>query len=127
MAGGVTAKTRTKVNFNRDAVYRCLDIDPRANEYVRAKAEEIKRVAIAYFESVQVSDNEWRLSETTPPKYVASFKLRRIKTVRAFKWRVINDDPGALFVEYGAHAGGRTFVLRYKPMTRALDIVAASS
>lgn len=117
----------SRVNISKAAIYRCLETDPRADEYVHAKAEEIKHTAQAVFISRQRDDNEWRLSETTPPKYLASFKLRRIKTVRAFKWRLINDDPGAIFVEYGAHAGGRTFVLRYKPMTTALGIAAGGA
>lgn len=107
---------------------KVTDRDPRLSMLMSAKCEEIIQLAKGHFLVVQRSDNEWRLSETTPPKYIDSFKkvkFRRgfVKGKPGFKWRVVNVDPAAVWVEYGAHAGGKTPVLGYRPLTVALSAV----
>lgn len=93
---------------------------PRYVEYARDKAEDLERVAISTFNARQRRDNEARTSETTPPKYVESFEIHQdgLTTI------LTNQDPAAMWVEFGAHAGGETPVLKYKPMTTALEVVA---
>lgn len=91
--------------------------DPRSHKFVRRVYTNWKRAALLEFNRRQRLDNEWRTSETTPPKYVNSFELS--KGVR--KWHFKNTDPGALLVEFGALAGGNTRVLGYSPMRKALD------
>lgn len=96
---------------------------PKYKSYSFRVATKIKGAAIFVFESQQRKDNEWRLSNTTPPKYVASFRLEWRGLTSS--WRVINDDPGWNWVEYGTHpGGGSTFIMRYRPLGRGLDIVA---
>lgn len=124
--GAVTVKVRkSKFNLHPERLWLVLHTDPRMDAYGHRVATEIKDAAIAVFSSSQRWDNEWRLSETTPPKYIKSFKIAKLKRIRGLAWKVVNDDPGAVFVEFGAHAGGQAFVLRYRPLARAIDIVAA--
>lgn len=99
---------------------------PRLNLMLRSRAAEIVHVAKGIFMAEQRKDNEFRTSETTPPKYIGSFKLRRVLKARnGYAWHAVNDDPAWSWVEYGAHAGGETFVLKYRPLSRGLDVVAA--
>jgi hypothetical protein len=100
-----------------------LATDPRADELVKSKAVEVMEAAKAVFLARQRSDNEERKSEFTPPKYISSFEVNKISRLRGLAWEVRNTDPGATLVEYGAQAGGRTYVLRYKPLTVGLEIV----
>ncbi len=107
---------------------RIIRTDPRTELMCRAAAADVIDQAKHVFELAQRHDNEARTSEFTPPKYALSFRLRKIRAAKhGFAWQATNDDPGAMLVEYGAHAGGRTFVLRYKPLTRGLDIVATKN
>ena len=106
------------------ALNTILQTDPRADAYVKSRARLITLAAAADFERQQVQRNEWRISETTPPKYIKSFGLRKIHRAIGLLWQAYNDDPAAMWVEYGAQAGGVTYVLRYKPLTHGLDIVA---
>jgi hypothetical protein len=92
---------------------------------LRDRAETANRFARAAFVAKQVSTNEGRLSATTPPKYMLSFRTERVKRARSLSWIAKNTDPAAAWVEYGAHAGGRTFVLRYRPYGTALRIMGA--
>ncbi len=89
--------------------------------YARGKAIEVTEVAKSVFNRRQRRDNEDRTSETTPPKYVESFYVER----RGNFWVAGNEDPAALWVEFGAHAGGETPVLKYRPITTAIEILAA--
>ena len=114
-----------KVTIDEDALWRVIETDPRAAAAIRHIAEEIQAAAILVFVKSQRWDNEDRTSETTPPKYLKSFSNKRLKRIRGLAWEVRNSDPSAVWVEFGAHAGGNTFVLRYRPLGRGLDIVAA--
>lgn len=103
-----------------------LKTDPRADLVTKAAAEKIVAAALADFNRQERHDNEWRTSEFTPPKYAESFGIRRVHSEHGVKYEAYNDDPGAILVEYGAHAGGRTFVLRYKPLTHGLEITGTA-
>ena len=107
------------------ALHRIAADSPRLDALVAEKAREGVRLAKEAFELAQRHDNEfrtWRLSETTPPKYIGSFFTRRISNgVHQYG----NDDPGWVWVEYGAHAGGETEVLDYRPLGKSLDALAA--
>lgn len=105
------------------AVAKILKSDPRADALVRGKANEVVAFAKVDFERQQRHDNESRTSEFTPPKYIESFGVRRIESDHGVKYEAFNDDPGATLVEYGAHAGGEHFVLRYKPLTHGLNAI----
>lgn len=97
------------------------------NTLLRDNAREIVIKAQAIFTSRNRKDNEWRTSETTPPKYISSFAIERINTINGFSWAAKNTDPAAAWVEYGAHAGGRTFVLRYFPLKLAVQAQGATN
>lgn len=107
------------------ALQKIIETDPRCSEFVKHKAQMIVDAAKAVFNAQQRHDNEERTSENTPPKYIESFFLRKVRRPKGFSWQAVNGDPGWHFVEYGAHAGGQTFVLRYRPLGRALDIVGS--
>lgn len=110
----------TKIKIDRFALERVVSLDPRADKYMKRQVEGINKRARTIFLSIQRNDNEWRISETTPPKYAASFKTRKLMRGRQAYWQAYNDDPASPWVEYGARAGGRTPVLGYKPYSKAL-------
>lgn len=96
-----------------------LRTSPGVQQYAEEVCDDIISEAKAVFIAKEKKGNEELTSETSPPKYLASFGKRREED----RWVVYNDDPGAVFVEFGAHAGGKTPVLKYAPMRTALDIV----
>lgn len=98
-----------------------VDTSPRLNAILSGNAHGIASKAHAVFQARQRVDNEWRTSETTPPKYIFSFRVDRITfSGGVYTWVARNVDPAAAWVEYGAHAGGRTAVLRYHPFQIAV-------
>lgn len=111
------------MRINPFKLHLVIKKDPRYMVYSRSIAARIEKTAMVIFEIQNHKDNEAATSEFTPPKYIASFRLDWHANTAS--WRVVNDDPGWFLVEWGAHAGGKTRVLRYRPLSRALDIVAA--
>jgi hypothetical protein len=93
---------------------------PQLHHLVYDRLDEIEAEAKRIFSLRRKLDGH-NDSETSPPSYVMSFRKRRM----AKSWRLLNIDPGAMWVEFGAHAGGKEFVLGYRPMGIALDVVAA--
>lgn len=108
------------------AIELIVKTDPRASALVEAKAVEVMEAAKLDFDRQQRHDNEWRLSETTPPKYIESFGVREVENPDGVSFQAYNDDPAAHLVEYGAHAGGRTPVLRYHPLLHGLEEVGGT-
>lgn len=77
--------------------------------------------AIALYESV---DKE----EDTPPiLYSAHFGIRVVARALVEAIQVYNDDPTAEWVEFGAHAGGKTRVLRYRIFGHTADAMEAEA
>lgn len=54
-------------------------------------------------------------------EYFFSFEVKH-QDGRVF---VVNTDDTWFWVEFGAHAGGKTEILGYAPMRRALDVLAS--
>lgn len=110
-----------EIHISRTGFLAAAVASPGYRAFALAKANELKEAAEQVFKMSQRSDNEDRESETTPPKYLQSWNI----TVDAdgVVW-LINEDPAAAWVEFGARAGGRTPVLKYRPLGRALEIVA---
>lgn len=107
------------------AALRSVANDSRPlNVMVSRKAHDINRAAATAFRTRQIISNEMDMSQTTPPKYIREFRVRKIQRAKSYSWIALNEDPAAEWVEYGAHAGGRTLVLRYRPYTIALEKVA---
>lgn len=117
---------RARVDVDRRDLKNLADRSPVLDAMLREHAQEIMNKAKAVFRSRQIASNEWRRSETTPPKYLQSFHIERIRDINGFSWIVVNDDPAAAWVEWGAHAGGRTAVLGYRPLRTALLAQALS-
>lgn len=109
---------RLNIDYNKMDAY--LSESPRLNHYVRSMAMEINARAAAHFILFNIKTNEGRVSETTPPKYAASFVVRKIDRARRVAYEARNNDRAAAWVEYGAHAGGVTLVLKYSPYRVAL-------
>lgn len=107
------------------AIAGICDRSPELDKMLRMRCLDIIREAKLIFRIQERHDNEWRTSETTPPKYLESFKIRRIrrKLRTGPAYAAVNSDPGAIWVEFGAHAGGETPVLKYRPLGRALIVV----
>jgi hypothetical protein len=105
------------------------------SKLLRAKAEEINTEAAAIFESEKVKTEKARRRHDSRvsslrglTRYAASFKTKRVRTDvsrKSYAWLALNDDREAFWVEVGAHAGGKTQVLKYRCFGRALDIVKA--
>lgn len=115
-------------HIDRAKLHEVVVTSDELNRYTRDKARALVRLARAHFNSKQVATNEWRTSETTPPKYVRSFSIAKVaRARRGYAWEARNNDPAATWVEYGAHAGGKTLVLRYYPFTTAIKTLGAFS
>lgn len=114
---------QVKITLNRTAVEHAVNSSTDLDQLLSRTAHRIVEAAKADFLRQNRGDNELRTSETTPPKYMASFYVEKFKTG---EWRAGNKDPAWKMVEFGAHAGGNpnNFVLRYRPLGHALDIVA---
>lgn len=110
------------VRINAAAVRTAAVKTSGYHSYAVSRAEALKDAAEAVFKAQEETHNQGRTSETTPPKYLRSWKIER----EGDDVFLTNEDPAAMWVEFGAHAGGETPVLRYKPLTRALEIVANS-
>lgn len=110
-----------RVRINNAAMRTAAVTSSGYHSYARSKAKELEKVAKEVFNAEQVKNNQGRTSETTPPKYLESFEIDNEKSVYFLR----NTDRSAMWVEFGAHAGGETYVLEYRPLTRALEIVAS--
>lgn len=89
------------------------------NTYARSVARKLKYAAIASY--VRRAKGDGRFSETSPPRYLSSWRISGSRGT----WVLANVDPGALWVEFGAHAGGVVEVLKYRPLGTAIDIVSS--
>lgn len=112
------------VNMDGSKLEEMMWESRKLNDLLQDKAQEINEGAAIVFIAEELKNNEFRVSETTPPKYLLSFSTRRkLLNNGRYAWLAYNDDPAAVWVETGAHAGGKNFVLKYRPYGRALDIL----
>jgi hypothetical protein len=98
------------------------------SKILKAKAEEINKEAASIFVSEEVkTEKARRRHDPRLTKYVESFKLKRVRTItdnrKSYAWLALNDDRQAFWVEVGAHAGGKTLILKYRCFGRAVDIL----
>lgn len=82
---------------------------------LEAKGHEAIFVAQSIFEASS------RHEDTPPVFYNRSFKLRHVRRALIKAVQVVNDDRTAEWVEFGAHAGGETPVLKYRILGRTFD------
>lgn len=93
---------------------------PKYSKYAKEQAGKLRGYAIDIYHARE-KGGPWRPSNTSPPKYVESFVIRKVGR----NWRLVNEDPGAVWVEFGAHAGGVAPILKYAVMRTALDRLEA--
>lgn len=63
--------------------------------------------------------------EDLTPHYNESWGLKEVHDYLVRGIRIENTDATAEWVEFGAHAGGKTRVLRYRVMGRTADVLEA--
>lgn len=87
---------------------------------IRTKIEVIRGMAVTIFQT-QVRHTHG----VTLPAYVSSFRIDRIRGRLGTNYVLQNTDPAAFWVEYGAYLAHPTHarILRYKPLSRAIDAV----
>lgn len=110
---------RTDIDYEK--IRRAFNTE-RTNIVLYTKLLSIKAKAIAIF----VSRVEHTHPVTLPP-YATSFKIEKARARFAPTFRLINTDPAAFWVEYGAYVHHEThpMILRYAPIRRAVDAEAA--
>lgn len=87
--------------------------DAEVRAYLEAKGHEFIEVAQGIFAASS------KREDTPPVLYPDSFFVDQT----ASGVRVGNNDRTAEWVEFGAHAGGKTAVLRYRVLGRTLDVL----
>lgn len=93
--------------------------DSRMHLALRAKAEEF--IAVAREQFTFREHHRGR----PPVFYNESFEIRVTERNRIPLYRIANTDETAIWVEFGAHAGGRTPVLKYRIFGTTADILEA--
>jgi hypothetical protein len=77
--------------------------------------------AISLFESVSKHD------DMAPILYPARFGIRDSRHLTVESIEIFNDDPTAEWVEFGAHADGKTGILKYRIFGRTADAFEAEA
>lgn len=110
---------RTDIDYRK---LRAAFYNAKSEAVLYRKVERIKSHAIAIFMA-----HVRHTHGVTPPPYASAFKIRRVAYKAHAAWRLYNDDPAAFWVEYGAYLHHETHprILRYRPLGRAIDAVAA--
>lgn len=99
--------------------YNVLLNSPLVQFRLEALGEEFIQVAKGVFQAHDKGE------DTLPVTYNNSFGIRHVHRLLIEAIQVYNDDPTAEWVEFGAHAGGKTRVLRYRVFGRTADILEA--
>lgn len=101
------------------AVVRAFN-NEKTEAVLRAKMEVIRGMAVTIFES-----QARHTHLPTLPTYVSSFRIDKIRGRFGTGYVLQNTDPAAFWVEYGAYLAHPTHarILRYKPLSRAIDAV----
>lgn len=107
----------TYFRFNEDLLLKYAATRSTYDKYVEKKCDDFIEEAKRVFALRSKGQSDPRSSQ----RYIESFKSHKI----GLTWVVINNDDQAAWVEFGAHAGGKTLVLKYRPMGIAMDILAA--
>jgi hypothetical protein len=114
-------------HISSEEVRRALN-NPKTDVVLYSKAVKIRDRAILIFQSREKSSNE-----STFPLYAASFSIRKVRRAAGEFWQVVNNDPAAFWVEFGAYYKPETkvrwpnhpMILRYAPLRLATDAVSA--
>lgn len=91
--------------------------------FIGKKASAVKYYAWRHFLSMVKHTHP-----VTPPPYADSFYVRKLMRRGMTIYRVGNNDPVAVLVEFGAHPrGGPTETLGYRPLGAGVDAVAGGA
>jgi hypothetical protein len=112
------------INIKRERLIEMLNGE-KMQALLDVKAEEAERVAKGLWEARRLH------LDRHVPEYGQSFFVRRRRKVtsrgESVPSRQIGNSSGRwLWVEFGAHAGGKTPVLHYRILGLTLDTLAAS-
>lgn len=125
MSGSVAIRVRSRIIPH--AGEKILKDSPKAEAYILKVTRRLKDHAIAIFLSSSKHTNdtipEGFEGHRSIERYISQFRVTYHR--EQLKATLYNEDAGWSLIEYGAHAGGKTFVLRYRPMGRALEMLAA--
>ena|SRR5882672_3443088 len=115
---------KRKFSLNREKVVLLLD-GPKADALLDAKAEEAKALMEADYAA------QTRHRGVHVPGYENSFFIRKQRALDKHRnsvngRQIGNSDARWYWVEFGAHAGGKTPVLHYRILGRALDAMEAA-
>lgn len=91
---------------------------PGVERYLDIKATEAVDIAKATFEAREKHQG------VHFPGYNNSWFIRKVKNAKGSARRIGNSDPRWVWVEFGAHAGGKTPVLNYRILGTTLDAIA---
>jgi len=97
--------------------------DARLLALLQEKARMVATLARSIFLS-QSRGQSYR--DPDPFRYADSFEVRLGPIVNGLPSYVVsNTDPDAVMVEFGTRAGGKTLILKYRPLGRAVDQMMA--
>lgn len=94
---------------------------PGVQSALHALGEEFISVAVSLFEATEKGE------DTAPTFYTESFDIKEVHRGLVEAIQIYNEDPTAEWVEFGAHAGGKTRVLRYRILGRTADVMHSRS
>jgi len=92
---------------------------PEVQIHLHLLGEEFIAVASLIYEASSKHDPD------APPRYNESWSIKDVHHFMVEAIQVYNSDPTAEWVEFGAHAGGTTRVLKYRVLGRAADVMEA--
>ena|SRR6478609_4702319 len=101
------------VRLNENALAAIAERSDGSMKELRKVAFEIKRSALEVYLSQRVMPDH--------NTYAKSFEVYR----SGYSYIITNTDNTAFWVEFGAHAGGKTAVLGYAPLRTAVDIISS--
>lgn len=115
---------RSGASLNKNKFIEIIDTSPKMDALLDRKAEIALEAAKTIYESRSHHDDRHE------PEYRDSFFTRKRRTLdkrgRPVNGRQIgNRSKRWYWVEFGAHAGGKTPVLHYRPLGLALDVLSS--
>lgn len=111
-----TRNVKGYIKDNADGQLKILNSEP-----VQLLLEVKGKTAIIVAKSIFAGMSR---HESTPPSlYPEHFGIRKTRRALVKAIQVYNDDRTAEWVEFGAHAGGTTPVLKYRIFGRTFDVL----
>lgn len=114
----------TRLKLNRQKFIEIMNKSPKMDAYLDSKADEAETLAKDVYEIRS------QHQDVHVPEYKHSFFVKRRKALSkrgdVVNSRIIGNSSGRWYwVEFGAHAGGKTPVLNYRVLGTTLDILSS--